>query len=105
MDTRITFDPCARRQQERCLAQQFARAGHDRDVRVAHRQQSGGALTQAVEEAGFVLVGHVEIAVAHDAIEQIVHGFDCRVGDQTQGGLVEIDALPERWVFAAVDQR
>jgi hypothetical protein len=45
----------------------------------------------------------VEIAVAHDAIEQIAHGFDCRFGDETQGGLVEIDALPERCVFATVN--
>ena len=35
--------------------------------------------TQVVEEGRLVLVGHVEIAVAHDAIEQIVHGIDGRV--------------------------
>ena len=61
--------------------------------------------TQAVEEARLVLVGHVEVAVAHDSIQQVVHGFDGRVGDQTQGGLVEIDASPQRRVPAAVDQR
>ena len=87
-----------RRQQEGRLAQQLAGAGQDRDPRVGYRQQSGGAPTQVVEEARFVLVGHVEIAVAHDSIQQIVHGVDRWVGDQTQGGLIEIDALPQRWV-------
>ncbi len=43
--------------------------------------------------------------MAHDAIEQIVHGFDRRFGDQAQGGLIEIDALLERRVFATVDER
>ena len=92
-------------QQERRLAQQLARAGHDRDLRIGYRQHSGSAPTQAVEEPRLVLVRHVEIAVAHDSIQQIVHGLDGRVGDQTQGGLVEIDALLQRWVSAAVDQR
>ena len=103
--TRITFDPCGGG--NRSGAWPNSSLAPDTIAMSASRtdQQSGSALTQAVEEARLVLVGHVEIAVAHDAIEQIVHGFDRRVGDQTQGGLIEIDALLERRVFATVDER
>ena len=105
MDTRITFDP--RGGGNRSGAWPNSSLAPDTIAMSASRtdNKSGSALTQAVEEAGFVLVGHVEIAMAHDAIEQIVHGFDRRFGDQAQGGLIEIDALPQRRVFATVNDR
>ena len=43
--------------------------------------------------------------MAYGPIEEVVHRLDGRVGDQAQGGLVEIDAVPQCWVYAAVDQR
>jgi hypothetical protein len=49
--------------------------------------------TQADEEVGFVLVGHVQVAVTNGAIGADRARFDRRFGDQPQGGLIEIDAL------------
>ena len=94
-----------RRQQERSLAQQLASAGENRDAEAVHHQQSGRTLAEAVKDGHLVLVGHMEVAVARDAIEQVVHGVNGRVANQTQRGLVEIDALLQCGVVGALDQR